>query len=177
MIELSPPGVRASFTKGNGAGCKLNVRLGFARLARVTAILYGVASVLIVGFVVKGQWDEREAELHPQTFTIRAPTGQLYLVPAQYEWEAVSVVEDYSKANVDLSDLFADIPTTAAARKPVRLPVAKYDHPRTVAAVAKSGGVAAMWCALVYAVLWTAFRGVRWVALGFMDGKAAKPSD
>jgi hypothetical protein len=155
----------------------LNIRLGFARLGRVTAISYGLVSLLIVGSVGKDQWEERELEVHPQTFTVREPNGRVYLVPAQDEWEASSAVEDYIKSNVDLSDLFADIPTTAGAQNPVRISVAKYDHPRTIAEVAKSAGMAAMWCALVYTILWAVFRGVRWVALGFMDGKVAKPSD
>ena len=216
--------MRASFTKGNGAGCRVNVRLGFARLARVTAILYGVASVLIVGFVVKGQWDERESELHPHKFTVSAPSGRVYVVPAQYEWEAISAVEDYDKAHpiVDpaeepssnvreltdeqlmatangeymaqsggslapvaaapgtfsSADNFANrTKKKAPAQKPIRVPVAKYDSPRPVEAVAKQGAIAAMWCGLVYSVLWAAFRGIRWVALGFMDAKASGPSD
>ena len=197
----------------------MNFRLGFARLARVTAVLYGVASVLIVGFVTKGEWDQRQAELHPHKFTISAPSGRVFVVPAQYDWEAISAAEDYDKAHPVVTpaespssnvrewtdeqllatakgqytaqpggslaptaaapgtfsgaDIFADPPKKKApAQKPIRVPVAKYDHPRSAATIAKAGGMAALWCALVYAVLWTMFRGIRWVALGFMDGKA-----
>ena len=214
----------------------MNVRLGFARLARVTAILYGVVSVLIVGFVAKGQWDKRERELRPHKFTVSAPSGRVYVVPAQYDWEAISAAEEYEKAHpnvapaeepsssvreltdeqllatangksiaqpggtlapvaaapgtfsevdtgvarrgdFDGADIFADPPKKKApAQKPIRVPVAKYDNPRTVAAVAKEGAMAALWCGLVYAVLWAVFRGIRWVALGFMDAKASGPS-
>ena len=202
----------------------MNIRLGFARLARVAAILYGVASMLIVGFVVKDQWDERKAERHPHKFTISAPNGRVYVVPAQYDWEALSAAEEYDKAHPIVApaeepssnvreltdeqlmatakgqytaqpggslaptaaapgtfsgaDIFADPPKKKApAQKPIRVLVAKYDHPRSAAAVAKAGGMAALWCALVYAVLWAAFRGIGWIALGFLDGKAATPSD
>jgi hypothetical protein len=194
----------------------VNLRLGFARLARVTAVLYGVASVLIVGFVTKGQWDERQAELHPHMFTISAPSGRVFVVPAIYDWEATSAAEEYDKAHpvvapaeepssnvrdwtdeqlmasakgqyttppwqdyappqasakLSGADIFADPPKKKVpAQKPIRVPVAKYDHPRAPAAIAKAGGMAALWCALGYAVLWAAFRGVRWVALGFMSG-------
>lgn len=213
-------------------GCGLNVRLGFARLARVTAILYGVVSVLIVGFVVKGRWDERQVEMHPHMFTVSAPSGRVYVVPAQYDWEAISAAEDYDKAHPSVSpaeeptsnvreltdeqllatangksiaqpggsvaplaaapgtfssadtggasrgdfdgaDIFAPPPKKKApAQKPIRVPVAKYDDPSTVDAVAKEGAIAALWCGLVYAVLWAVFRGIRWVALGFMDAKS-----
>ena len=213
----------------------MNVRLGFARLARVTAILYGIVSVLIVGFVVKGQWDEREVELHPHKFTVSAPSGRVYVVPAQYDWEAISAAEEYDKAHpsvapaeepssnvreltdeqllatangksiaqqggtlapvtaapgsfsepdtgvtrrgdFDGADIFASPRKKAPAQKPIRVPVSKYDSPRTVEAVAKEGATAALWCGLVYAVLWAVFRGIRWVALGFMDAKAPGPS-
>ena len=189
----------------------------------MSAVLYGVASVLIVGFSTKSQWDQRQAELHPHIFTISAPSGRVFVVPAQYEWEATSSAEEYDKAHpvvapseepssnvrdwtdeqlmasakgqyttppwqdyaparasakLSEADIFADPPKKKVpTQKLIRVPVVKYDHPRDAATIAKAGGMAALWCALVYAVLWAAFRGIRWVALGFMDGKAATPSD
>ncbi len=200
----------------------MNVRLGFARLARVTAVLYGIVSVLIVGFVVKGQWDERKRQLTPRIYTVTAPGGLVFVGPAREEWEALAAVVAYkneklvvlreqeppsnlaqwtdqqilaTKREEYIAQLGGKlVPLTAAegtisqgaaskaplkqrpAQAPIRVPVAKYDHPRTVAAVAQSGGVAAMWCALIYAGLWVVFRGIRWVALGFMGEKSAGPS-
>jgi len=186
--------------------------------------LYGVAALLIVGSVVKDQFEEREAELHPHEFTVNSPSGRVYVVPAEYDWEAISAAQEYEKAHPigaaaqepsskvrELTDeqlmaiakgeymarsggslasvtaapgvssggdIFAQpSKTKAPVQHPIRVPVARYDHPRILASIAKSGGIAAMWCALVYAAMWAAFRGARWVALGFMDGKVAKPSD
>jgi hypothetical protein len=183
----------------------------------VTAVIYGIASVAIIGDVLKGQWDEREAELHPGEFTISAPNGRIFVVPARYDWEAIAAAKDYDEAHPTVApaeqpsldtrewtdeqlmasldsryvagvahtskavapgrnpfDQFDRPSKTAPPQKPIRVPVAKYDHPRSIAAVAKEGAVVAMWCALVYAVLWAVFRAVRWIALGFMEDRRAK---
>lgn len=185
----------------------MNVRLGFARLARVTAILYWVASLLIVSIVLKEQWDQRRAELHPQRFTVEVADGRVFVLPARYEWEASATAREYAKANpIELTDeqvfgppsqagsgsdsrdvselsdaeLFALLRETDPDAKvpptPIRLSVAKYENPRSLAAIVTAGAVAAMWCALVYAGLWVVFRSVRWVALGFMEGRGTSPS-
>ena len=299
----------------------------------MTAVLYGIGSVLIVGFVVKGQWDERAAELDSREYTVEVPDGRVFLVRAQSESEAQSTVENYATARdgemsdaevfgtseqtsavrpakgdsvpppkgtetppwldyaasapaadapksggksdlpsagellagipapptdrsapdasatadtsresepskgkssatengefdgsvifaeqtrtskgkstapkaaigdqveshpsaeakaaraaavPDASDIFARPSATAnaaraaAASVPVRLVVQKYEHPRSLAAVLQAGAKAAMWCALVYVAFWAMFRGIRWVALGFMEAKASGPSE
>jgi hypothetical protein len=199
-------------------GRTVNIRRGFARLARVTAVTYGIVSVVIVVAVLKGRWEEHEADLHPHKFTVSAPNGRVYVVPAQYDWEAISAAKDYDAAHPAVApaeqpssnvsewtddqlmaslngqytaqtspertakaanparnffDQFDPQTKKAPAQKPIRVPVAKYDHPRSVAAVGKEGALAAMWCALVYTVLWALFRGLRWIVLGFMEDRRA----
>lgn len=48
------------------AAYPVNARLSFARLVSMAGILYGFISVVIIGFVVKGEWDEQQTKLRAQ---------------------------------------------------------------------------------------------------------------
>ncbi len=221
--ELTPCRQGCDLHQGKRDGWALNVRLGFARLARVTAILYGVASIVAVGTVLKMGWDEREKQLHPKVYTVTSPRGLVFVTQGREEWEAMAAVVAYNndklivKPDEEPSSYLAKwtdqqllatrndryvaqlggtlVPLTAAegmisregfagdplrqkpAQTPIRAPSAKYDNPMSLATAFRAGVALTLSLGVLYAVLWAMFRGLRWVALGFMDAKAAEPSD
>jgi hypothetical protein len=177
----------------------MNVRLGFARLARVAAATYLLVAGITVVLVTLGAWNERQRDLHPTDFTVAVQDGRTFRLRATYPWEAQSAADSYAiehpvpstdgpwkayaRANAapaPASGTVADMlrpqngeftyeEAVGRPSPPVRLSLPEYDHPPSLGSVFWRALVVAFWFAVAYAVLWTFFRVLRWVLLGFME--------
>ncbi len=155
----------------------MNIRLGFARLARVTAVAYLLVAVATVALVSLGAWNERQRDLHPQDFTVKVTDGRSFLLRAGHEWEAQNAAENYASGHPVPPLIPGHVYSDAEVfswEKPTRLTLPEYDHPPSLGSVIWKGLVWAFWFAATYVALWAFFRVARWVVLGFM---APAPSD
>ena len=156
----------------------MNIRLGFARIARATAVVYAIISMLIIGGMTKGAWEERSQALNASIWETTASDGRTFSVRAKDGWEAQYITDDYVERNPrsdrpnktysDSSGIFEAAPTYSGPR--LRLHVPKYDDASpSFQPVFDAGLKATFWCGLVYFVFWGLFRGIRWIALGFLE--------
>lgn len=144
----------------------MNVRLGFARIARVTAVLYVLTASVVVGGEVKSMMADRSARLKAEDRRYGWPDGPTYVVRHPSEAESQRIVDDY--INYHIGRATGD----GTDAKPYRV-VTMYDQPTpTLGQIGGSAVKLCFWWALAYAAMWTAFRGIRWIALGFMEKTA-----
>ncbi len=150
----------------------MNVRVGFARLARVTAIAY-----LLVAIAVVGSDALHAYQFHPnrvRTYQARLEAANLIVtVRANNEAEAR---ETWRRRCSNVAGGGCTGAKTSAWDRD-GTPIVELEMSPT----ARLKGV---WEAtrpdlfgwlLAYVILWAVFRAIRWIALGFMDGRGAKP--
>jgi hypothetical protein len=148
----------------------MNIRLGFARIARATAILYAIGTIVVAGVCFNSGWENesyratlsgrhltssgfgdyavswdsapREGDFD---YSIKVPDGRLVPVFAKNDKEAAELIGAWLKRNPPAHPFRAGLKNAAGAL---------------------------VWMAVIFAAFWALFRGVRWIALGFLE-KAA----
>jgi hypothetical protein len=149
----------------------MNVRLGFARIARVAAFTYLALSLVVTGMVVVNAWRDRQDHLHPHAWTVKVTDGRSFTIPATFSWEAQNAAELYASQHPTqplVEGQTYSYEEVFAWEKPTRLTLPEYDHPPTLGSVFWKGLVCAFWLAFSYCLLWVVFRALRWIVLGFL---------
>jgi hypothetical protein len=138
-------------------------REGFRRIARATAVCYGVAA--LVGSAAYGL---SEGYVPTKTYVVEGQ-GRTFEVEAYSEKQAAELVDHHVTAN---PALFAPVPQAWESNgSPRHVPGA--DQRRDWLVAATRAAVAALWWAGAYVALWGLFRGLRWIGRGFLDGRPA----
>lgn len=141
----------------------MNVRLGFARIARVAAIGYGLtAAVSVASAFSNNLW------MPATTYNVTLESGAspCYSITAPSRETAIQAVRAQLKDNP-----FNRYGPVLAWTGCVSMDPAPAGH--DYARGAAEAGKMLLGLAILYAALWATFRAVRWVALGFMEKKAA----
>lgn len=148
----------------------MNLRLGFARLARVLAVLYGVGALIAVWIAVA---DTPQVEAtQPKPITIKTKQGRCYSINAPSQAEAERLLINHVRDNPsELQPHAADAPnyerlSCLVLPQSFETPM-RFDWQRA----ARNGALTAVWAAAGFALLWGFYAGLRWVALGFMAPK------
>jgi hypothetical protein len=132
----------------------MNWRGGFSRIAVATAVLYWLGCFVGIGIFAYG-----EAELTKPAYTVRMPSGEPDATINGYEDNAIAATIKREYAKPYHHGPYA-APIFAYTDEPVR-----HDWWKG----AKAAKWPLLWCAVSYCALLLMFRGLRWIALGFME--------